>query len=173
MKELWKSIIGYEGFYEVSNLGRVKSFNKTKSGIILKQTVNHGYLQVKLYKNGLKKTIKVHRLVAEAFIVNLENKPQVNHIDEDRSNNKVNNLEWTTCKENNNHGNRDLKRVKTLNKTNFGRKRGIIRDIRYGGWIAVMRYGKKCKHLGKFNNKEDAYQAFYNEFILRYGEKPW
>lgn len=106
MIEEWKDINGYEGLYQVSNLGRVKSF-KGKSERILKPGLNaKGYLGVNLYKNSKPKNIRVHRLVARAFIPNQENKPEVNHIDEDKTNNTVSNLEWTTGKENNNHGTR-------------------------------------------------------------------
>ncbi|QVU02042.1 HNH endonuclease family protein [Enterococcus phage vB_EfaS_785CS] len=106
MIEIWKDIEGYEGDYQVSNLGRVKSF-KYKSERILKPCVDKdGYRDVRLCKHNKPKHFKIHRLVAEAFIPNPENKPQVNHIDEDKVNNMVSNLEWVTPKENNNHGTR-------------------------------------------------------------------
>lgn len=111
MEELWKDIEGYEGLYQVSNLGRVKSLkrysknNKNNNDRILKPVLNtKGYLQLALCKNGVKYNKKLHRLVAQAFIPNPENKPQVNHIDEDKTNNIVSNLEWMTNKENRNHG---------------------------------------------------------------------
>ena len=104
MKEFWKDIEGYEGIYQVSNLGRVK---RVTTGRILKGCKDRGgYLVVSLSKNGMYKTHKIHRLVAQAFIPNQENKPDVNHIDEDKANNLYSNLEWVTAKENNNHGTR-------------------------------------------------------------------
>lgn len=94
-KEIWKDIQGYKGFYQVSNLGRVKSLYK--GGIVLKGSVNNrGYHMVMLYKDGKYKHYLIHRLVAQAFVSNPKHMPQVNHKDEDKSNNKVSNLEWCT-----------------------------------------------------------------------------
>lgn len=104
MAEEWKDIEGYEGLYQVSNLGRVRSFKQNKSGHLLKYKSNcWGYFQVGLSKNGKQKLFSVHRLVAEAFIPKVENKNIVNHIDCDKSNNHANNLEWCTQKENVRH----------------------------------------------------------------------
>ena len=103
MIEIWKDIKGYEKSYQVSNLGRVKSLgNKSnhKKEIILKQCVIMGYKCVGLTKRTKMKIKKVHRLVANAFIPNTHNKPQVNHKDGNKLNNLVDNLEWCTAKEN-------------------------------------------------------------------------
>ena len=97
--EEWRMVVGYEGLYEVSNFGNVRSKRK-----ILKQTNYNGYQCVCLSKESNRKIHKVHRLVAIAFIPNEENKREVNHIDEDKTNNHVSNLEWVTPKENINHG---------------------------------------------------------------------
>ena len=110
--EIWKDIEGYEGLYEVSNLGNVKSLNKRK-GRILKPIKDHfGYLRVNLY-NSEYKIHKVHRLVAEAFIPNPNNYPIINHKDEDKTNNRVENLEWCDHKYNNNYGTVRERRRKT------------------------------------------------------------
>ncbi len=111
--EIWKDIIGYEGMYQVSNLARIKSVERLKSngnGMQLQpekikdiQTHLNGYKYVNLYKDNKNKTYRIHRLVAEAFIPNTENKPDVNHIDADKSNNLPSNLEWATKKENTKH----------------------------------------------------------------------
>lgn len=100
--ERWEQIKDYEGLYEVSNLGRIR--NK-KTGRILKPLKNtNGYLRLDLCKNGIRRAAKVHRLVAEAFIPNPQNLPCVNHKDENKINNCLDNLEWCTYEYNNNYG---------------------------------------------------------------------
>lgn len=104
--EQWKDIVGYEGKYQVSNLGNVRSLNYRKSGTIkeMKQRINNrGYSLVGLVKNRKQKYYSVHRLVAQAFITNPDNKSEVNHIDGNKTNNHADNLEWTTHKENIQH----------------------------------------------------------------------
>lgn len=114
MDEVWREVKGYEGIYEVSNLGRVRSLErfrknngglqKTPQRLLSLDRVNHkGYVLVHLSKNGTNKNISLHRLVADAFIPNPGGKAQVNHKDGDKRNNSVDNLEWVTGKENINH----------------------------------------------------------------------
>lgn len=113
MEEVWKPIKGYEGLYEVSNLGRVKSLPKVVDLRRAKQNRvekflrpipdGKGYLMVWLFKDQVKKMWKVHRLVADAFIPNPHNKPQVDHINADKTNNRLCNLRWCTEKENSNN----------------------------------------------------------------------
>lgn len=108
-RRIWKDIQGYEGLYQVSNLGEVRSLNYKKTGNIqnLKQTSNKdGYLKVMLHKNGKIKTYQVHRLVTLAFIENPNKYPCINHKDEDKTNNCVWNLEWCNYKYNNCYGTR-------------------------------------------------------------------
>ena len=103
--EEFRDIPGYEGLYEVSNLGRVRSLETER---ILKPSKNTcGYLFVSLYKNGIKKAVRIHRLVALAFIPNPDNLPCINHKDEDKTNNTVDNLEWCDDKYNANYGTRN------------------------------------------------------------------
>lgn len=113
IKEEWKDISGYEGRYQISNMGRVKSLPRIikngigechKKGRILKpQKAVKGYIRVTLCNEEYCKPFKIHRLVAEHFIPNPENKPQVNHINGDKTDNRVDNLEWCTNGENQLH----------------------------------------------------------------------
>lgn len=113
--EVWTPIKNYEGLYEVSNLGRIKSLGKfNRNGTSYEKFIarekirsqsesKFGYMNVVLCKKGKSKTYRVHRLVAEAFIPNCDNKPHVNHKDYNRKNNCAYNLEWVTSKENCNY----------------------------------------------------------------------
>lgn len=114
MTEIWLPIEGYENLYEVSNLGRVRRLEsvvnckngvtRKVSGKILKPGAVRGYLRVELSKNDIVRRFLLHRLVATAFIPNPNNLPQVNHRDENKQNNSVENLEWCSAKENINYG---------------------------------------------------------------------
>ena len=125
--EIFKDIKGYEN-YQVSNLGNVKSLgnDKTRKEKILKPNkLKNNYLQVVLCKEGKRKYHLIHRLVAEAFIPNHNNLPQLNHLDEDKTNNTISNLEWCTAKYNNNYGTRN-KRVAESNINNPKRSKQVL-----------------------------------------------
>lgn len=155
--EVWKPVVGYEGFYEVSNMGRVRSVTHTDNGrwgvrlykgVVLKQSNRTAgsknspfyYKGVSLHKNGVSKNMNVHRLVAEAFIPNPHNFPIVNHIDENPSNNRVENLEWCTQKHNQNHGTLPERR----------------RQLRYK---KVNQYGLDGKFVKQFQSVIEASEA--------------
>lgn len=131
LKEIWENIKGFEGVYQVSNLGNIKSLDRIVEkkiggkkvyqhlkGNILRQKENHQnhYLYVELCKNGIQKTFSVHRLVAKTFLPNQKNLPFINHKDENRHNNNVNNLEWCTAKYNHDYGTRTLREALTKSK---------------------------------------------------------
>lgn len=116
MEEIWKNVIGYEDCYMVSNLGNVKSLTRqiksairnnnkiTRDGRLLTiKNAKTGYKFIMLYKNGTQKIGLIHRLVATAFLLNSSEKKAVNHLDGDKANNRLENLEWCTYKENKKH----------------------------------------------------------------------
>lgn len=102
--EVWKDIKGFEGIYQISNKGRLKSFKRVSDGKILSTKNSKGwYLNVVLEYKDKFRSVKLHKLVAEAFIPNLLDKPEINHIDGNKQNNSVENLEWVTRNENVTH----------------------------------------------------------------------
>ena len=106
-KQIWKDIPGYEGKYQVSNLGNVKSLNYKRSGkekLLTPYQKPNGYMTISLWNNNRGHTEYIHRLVANAFIDNPDNLPEVNHKDENKQNNSVENLEWCGSKYNMNYG---------------------------------------------------------------------
>ena len=142
MIEIWKTAVSdgeiYEGLYKVSNLGRILSLNYRNTGKAKLRTPSKrkdGYFQVGLSKNGKTNFCLVHRLVAEAFLENPDNLPEVNHKDEDKTNNFVflnedgtvnkekSNLEWKSHKDNINHGTRNERAGKTISKANTNGKK--------------------------------------------------
>ena len=184
MDEEWKPVIGYEDYYEVSNLGRVRSKrNKTritdKESKVMKQKFdNRGYLRVNLHSENNKKSYLVSRMVAEAFIPNPNNYKIVGHKDDNKINNTIDNLYWTTVKENNFHnGKFDTflekrkekmhKIVKALSVKIIGTNIDTGEEIRFSsmqeaqrngfssGKISLCCNGKRKKHKGYTWKKED------------------
>lgn len=141
MEEVWKDVVGYEGLYQVSNKGNVKSLNWKNTGkqqnLFLKPH-NKGYLQVELAKDGKKKCFVVHRLVATAFIPNPLGLPQVNHKDENKRNNFAENLEWCNASYNVNyslelHRDQSGKGVPTRKRANTKRANQPINQFSQDG----------------------------------------
>lgn len=137
--ELWRPVVGYERFYEVSNLGnvrsvtrKVKNVNGTRAinGRVLKKLDRKGYIAYDLSMFGKTSRKAAHRLVAKAFIENPKNLPVVNHIDEDTTNNAVDNLEWVDFKSNCNHGTRN-KRIAESNGHNIKVTRKSTGEVNY------------------------------------------
>ena len=126
MREEWRPVVGYEGLYEVSNMGRVKSVERTAwcgngyrtvhERILRTRKNRYGYVIVNLYQEGKMKTCCIHRLVAESFIPNPDNLPDINHKDEDKTNNNVDNLEWCSRSYNNTYNGRAKKAGKKIGK---------------------------------------------------------
>lgn len=163
-KEIWKDIKGYEGYYQVSNLGRVKSLerkywnvvNKTYSTFkekIMKQSLDtNGYKIISAQKNRRKRTRTVHQLVAEAFLGHIPcgMKLVVNHINFIKTDNRVENLEIVTVRENSN-----LKHIKSRSKYV-----GVTMHEPCQKWCARIVINKKRRHLGYFEKEIDAHLAY-------------
>ena len=154
--EEFRDVPGYEGLYEVSNKGRVRN---VETGKLLKpQKDDIGYLHVDLCKNRIHKTTRIHRLVAKAFIPNPQNLPQINHKDEDKTNNVVSNLEWCTAQYNSNYGNRIERVAEKLSKPvlqydllgNFIREWPSLRKVEEETGIPHSNISRCC--LGKLNS---------------------
>jgi hypothetical protein len=180
--EFWKDVVGYEGIYQVSNFGNVKSldryitrsdgcvyFRRGKLRPKLKNT--DGYYHLKLCRNGGYVTKRIHRLVAEAFIPNPRNLPEINHIDTDRTNNMVNNLEWCTRYENiqhclklgnhvcqtdisgannPNYGNRTLRNKYKENRA-LSKEKQSRPNAKNGRAVKVELYDSGMKYIGTFD----------------------
>lgn len=139
IKEIWKDIEGYEGLYQISNFGNVKSllFNHSSySKLLSNRLVNGGYCQVVLYKNKNRKAFYVHVLVANAFIPNPSNLPEVNHKDGNKTNNNISNLEWVTPRENSLHAVNTGLRTVPKGKEHYKSKR-INQFDKLGNFIKV------------------------------------
>lgn len=146
MEEIWKDIKGYEGYYQISTEGRVKSLvrkGRLRECILRLILSNNTYFNVNLLRDRRKKSVLVHRLVAEAFILNLENKSCVHHIDENKLNNKVENLEWCTHKENIDYSYRELKQ-----------ERIDFKDENNGNVKLIEKQVCEIKNFDSFNKKE-------------------
>lgn len=125
MKEEWRPVVGYEGYYMVSNMGNVKSLgngnsNNSKERILKQYKSGGGYLNVNLYKEGIIKHYRVHRLVAQAFLPNPYNLPVINHKNEIKSDNRVENIEWCSYSYNNSYNDKAKKTGEKKSKAIVG-----------------------------------------------------
>jgi hypothetical protein len=167
MKEVWKDIKDFEGLYQISNLGRVKSLEreyefgvpkaikKLNEKIFNVSLNSNGYPTIRLSKNNKGKTISVHRLVAEAFINNEDNLECVDHINSDRTDNRVDNLRWCSKQENNRFINRK-KKHHTSNKV------GVHYYKATNKYRAKIVIDGKENHIGYFKTEQEAADAYDN-----------
>jgi hypothetical protein len=163
--EIWKDVIGYEGYYQISNLGKVKKLRRevlNKKGTLIRidperlnkthlNKLRGNYYVTDLRVRGQRKTFQIHRLIAIAFIPNPENKRYVNHIDHNPMNNSLDNLEWVNQMENTCHA------QKRLNRSS--KYIGVGWDKYAGKWKCQIYFNKKSIHIGSFTSEEDAYEA--------------
>lgn len=153
IKEIWKDVENYEGLYQISNFGRVKSLKFGKEKILKPGKKSAGYLFVKLCKNGNMKNVFVHRLVALAFIENPENLPEVNHKDENKENNWVDNLEFCTRSYNINFGTRNSRMLNTKKLNNAKTaEREIDQYTKDGFFIKTWRSSREAERYGFFQS---------------------
>lgn len=167
-KVIWKHIDNFENKYKVSRSGKIKSLprkNVLKTKVLKQSHDKDGYLIVGLAMGKKREVLtqKVHRLVAIAFVPNPLNLPEVNHKDGDKENNNDWNLEWSSCKGNIQHFRRKLQ----------NKRRGVYKHTKNNNWIARLNVDGKMKHLGSFDDKEEAYKCFFKAYVKTYGEKPW
>lgn len=178
-EEIWKDIEGYEGLYQVSNLGNVRSLDRAidscynskqsiKGKVKIQELKNNGYMRVTLCKDGKCKHYHVHRLVAEAFIPNPDNLPFCNHMDEDKTNNKSSNLEWCDAKYNQNYGTcRQRIREKQINDPKRSKK--VYQYTMDGQLVKIWESTKECERNGYSSGcislcclgKQKQHQGFY------------
>jgi hypothetical protein len=159
--EIWKNVIGYEGLYQISNLGNVKSFMRNKNGIYLKPGINSkGYKGVILYKKGIRENKQIHVIVAESFLNHKQcgHKLVVDHINNNKLNNSVENLQIITHRENS---------LKT-NNIYSSKFRGVhlkkdkYKNKIYFSWVAQIQINGVNNYLGVFKTEIEAHNAYQN-----------
>lgn len=170
---IWKSVKGFEGQYEVSNTGLVKSLKgknprimKPRRKKIIKKdgSVELGYEELVLSNKGVPHSKLVHRLVAQAFIPNPENKPEINHLDEDKGNNNIDNLEWNTHEENSNHG---TKNIRSANKQSMA----VIGVDEFGNIVEIHSSIRSAERLTGYGHSNIS--ACSNGKIAKYKGLEW
>ena len=182
-EEIWKDVKGYEGLYQCSNLGRIKSldreitvtrkntFTKLLKGGIRTQQNRTGYKAITLFKDGKRATYYVHRLVAETFIPNPMNLPMVNHIDEIRTNNCVFNLEWCTHQENLTHGTANERKNRKLSTPIIGIHISTGKKITFPSMMEAGRNGFHQSEISLCcNGKKDQHKNYKWNFKTERGD---
>lgn len=179
--EEWRDVVGYEGYYMVSNMGRIATLSHTVDfisiydGVEVKKTFKakpclrklhqgkHGYMECTLRDSKRTKLMKVHRIVAEAFIPNPQSLSSVNHKDEDKTNNKVENLEWCTCLYNANYGTRN-KRLKT--SLSNAHKKGLYENTYKVGRNPIVGISLLDGTTIKFERSADLHEQGFERHLV-------
>jgi hypothetical protein len=170
MEEIWKPVVGFEEYYEVSNLGKVRSLDRLVidtmgrkrkwKGSILKQKVNpRGYLVIDFCKSGKNKTVSVHRVIARSFLRDFDENKTIDHIDRVRTNNHISNLRMATHSEN-------IANTRGFNYLRNGLKGTTKRGRR---WCASIRKGKNI-HIGMYDTEKEAHEAYNKKAKELFGE---
>lgn len=160
MKEVFVPVKGYEGLYEISNTGLVKSFiksNRRKGDYLTNVLAPVGYYVTALSKDKKSKNVYIHRLLAEAFIENPNNYPFIDHINGNKQDNSISNLRWCTKKQNERFNNK-------INKNKSSKYVGVCYDKHWGKWKASLNINGKTKNLGTYKTEHEAYLR-YKKFI--------
>jgi hypothetical protein len=162
--EIWKDIEGYDGYYQISNFGRVKSLSRDvfngmgyylkKEKILKGRITKYGYINITITFNAKQYGLIIHRVVAQHFINNLKNKREVNHIDSIKLNNSVDNLEWVSSLENKCHKNKFTLNKKTSKYIGVA----LNKDVKTKKWRSTIKIKKKIIYLGSYYTEEEAYQ---------------
>jgi hypothetical protein len=150
-EEIWRPVVGYEGFYEVSNLGRVKSIRKNR--IMKTPKDKRGYSQLNISDNKKLSHVTVHILVAKAFLGERPNKCHIDHIDGNKTNNCIDNLEYVTAMEN-------LVRGLAKKENQHSRKLGVTWHKQSKKWQSYKRFGGECYYLGSFDDEYLASETY-------------
>jgi hypothetical protein len=173
MEEIWKPVVGYEGLYEVSNFGRVRSIKNGRERNLIPIKCGK-YLGVRLYKNNVIKAFYIHRLVLLNFIGEAKSVfYQCDHIDRNKFNNKLDNLRWVDASTNllnrNTYGNTDLKGV-CFCKKQYTLKDGTVKYLFF--YKSQIKFNDKNINLGHYKTKEEAYEE-YKKAHLKYRGYEW
>lgn len=150
MDEIWKDIEGWEG-YQISSFGRARSIRFNKERILATFLSNAGYLFASVSKNGKRENLYIHKSVAKAFILNPYNKPFINHMNGIKTDNRSENFEWVSSRENQAH---------SLNRVRASKYYGVHKKNRNKGWTSSIWINKKLQYIGSFQTEEEAHEAY-------------
>lgn len=184
LEEVWRAVPGYNGRYLVSNIGRVKQLSARKNSkwgnkqdiperILTQVITTHGYLRVTLFDiNGVPHKYLSHRLVASAFISNTDNLPQINHINEDKTDNRIENLEWSTASHNVNWGTRNARVAEKLERPLLGIRIKDGKILKFRSIVDARKQGYSPVNISKHDIVRTIGSCRCDEYIWRWEDDP-